>query len=1015
MIKRSIRYALALCQRVLFLLLTILLLTGLAIWWMAPGINKLRPDIEQYLTQELQLRDLTLGRLSWYWAWNIGIRADGCSFTNQDESLAVRKTQLSVQISPWQLLFGEVTPYKIHLAHGRLNLAPERSTEQGLGLLPGQLVMDDMTVAWHLGSYQGELHHFGMDFDEGRRRVTAHMPGVHLRASWDAALLPEHAVLKFDDIDWLPQPLQAYVEGRPSGRMVITRLGAKRWRIGVDAKGDNSAWQWSGIPFTLPFDAMHADLVVHAESDRTLNRIEIPSVRWRRGGDTIAASGQWYEGKLHLSATSPRLRMPLIWSWLQGMGDGDWRQWLVRMKRGQASGIKADLQLEWAEPNNGWPTAKELASMHYRVNGHVDGADIAPGLDEALITDVRGDIELDEAALHAKIASAQLPNGIGTAHATLALPWESTLLAIKGAGRIDAGQMHAWLDAKDAAGLQWVSAPSQVNFDLQWQPEEALPRTAEIRLKPADDWKLTPNGVAMTISGGQLNWRLGHGISAEGLQVHGELTEGTISFQASHQAATGWQITSLQANTSGDFAHTIRHFQLPIASPTGRYALEFTYSGTWQSRLNLTGAGWSNMLGQAKPMGMAMEIRSEGSFDAEHGHLDIDHIECPADDFQLEGSGEFGPAGLKVVLTRLQTPAFAGSVAVRAPFGSDPWEMDVQASKLDRKALPQQLPHTAEALAGKPWSLRAKVGEFIWDDAQMQDVSISLASKADSVGVFKAATADIGAIKVKNISAMFAMPGKGEIDLRHFGASMGAQSVTLSAWLTPNPKGGMRWRGFAELDGDFGRTMSRAGMSNLFSGGHMRALFSGQGEVLREQQWWQGLQGRLRMRVDDGQVLTGGTLTKFLSAISLKDLPKLLFGQREDLKKKGLFFNRLQVEATLHDQTFNIKKMAMRSPAMDMAGHGVMDLENGHIDLLMAVRPFQNLDAMLSKIPLVRDLVGGAAHSIMRKAYHMHGPVTDAKVEEITPEAAGLASPGLVESLFRLPELWFDAGKSTSH
>jgi len=143
------------------------------------------------------------------------------------------------------------------------------------------------------------------------------------------------------------------------------------------------------------------------------------------------------------------------------------------------------------------------------------------------------------------------------------------------------------------------------------------------------------------------------------------------------------------------------------------------------------------------------------------------------------------------------------------------------------------------------------------------------------------------------------------------------------------------------------------------------------------------------------------------------DLPDLFLGNRKDLNQDGLYYKRLQIEASLQNQMFNIQKLGLRSSAMDMAGKGSLNLEKNNIDLKMVVRPFQNLDALLGKIPLLRDLLGGAAHSFIRKVYHMHGPISNATVEQISPESAGLSNPGLVETLLSLPDLWF--GKKSSN
>ncbi|MFQ5519161.1 MAG: AsmA-like C-terminal domain-containing protein, partial [Mariprofundus sp.] len=172
-----------------------------------------------------------------------------------------------------------------------------------------------------------------------------------------------------------------------------------------------------------------------------------------------------------------------------------------------------------------------------------------------------------------------------------------------------------------------------------------------------------------------------------------------------------------------------------------------------------------------------------------------------------------------------------------------------------------------------------------------------------------------------------------------------------------------------------------------------------------------GLDGRLRLRVDSGRILEGGTLTTLLSAINLSQLPALLFGSREDLSGPGIMYERLQMEAIMQNQDIRVRNVAMRSTAFDLVGHGSMDIDKATIDLYMIAKPLQNLDALLAKIPLLRDLLGGRSHSLVRKVYHMHGPFTDAKVEKVKPEAAGLASAGIIEHLLGLPNAWFGSNE----
>jgi len=167
------------------------------------------------------------------------------------------------------------------------------------------------------------------------------------------------------------------------------------------------------------------------------------------------------------------------------------------------------------------------------------------------------------------------------------------------------------------------------------------------------------------------------------------------------------------------------------------------------------------------------------------------------------------------------------------------------------------------------------------------------------------------------------------------------------------------------------------------------------------------------MRVDQGRVLEGGSMSTLLSAIDLSKLPALLIGQRKDLTGPGLLYQRLQMEAIIQNQHIHVRNIIMRSTAFDLIGHGNMDIDQATIDMYLIANPLQNIDALLAKIPLLRDILGGQSHSLMRKVYHMHGPFKDAKVEAVTPESAGLASPGIIENLFSLPGQWFGSNKAS--
>jgi uncharacterized protein YhdP len=153
-------------------------------------------------------------------------------------------------------------------------------------------------------------------------------------------------------------------------------------------------------------------------------------------------------------------------------------------------------------------------------------------------------------------------------------------------------------------------------------------------------------------------------------------------------------------------------------------------------------------------------------------------------------------------------------------------------------------------------------------------------------------------------------------------------------------------------------------------------------------------------------------MTKLLAALSLADIPGFLTGNRKDITGPGMLYKRLQLEATVQGETADIRQLAMRASALDMAGKGQLNLADGVIDLYVVARPLQNLDALLNMIPLLRDVILGPAKSVFRKVYRVHGALHDATVEAVSANQAGLPSAGLLEQLISLPGRWFDASKN---
>lgn len=998
-------------QRVAVLLLLLITLTGVAAWLFMPDINRMRPQIESLLKQDMQLSELSLQGLSWYWAGHIGFKVDHCSFKTQDKMVIVDDTSLTIQVSLIGLLRGELLPKRIALQGGLLQLdASNYDHLNHPNISPTHLIMDDMNVQWRYASYQGNLKSAALDIDIPSGSALLRMPGFRLTATLDSQSQLVSADWKFDNIHWLPIEWQKFMLGNVSGEAHLQQQNTLQWKLDMQTQGSSAAINVPTGPFQLPFNQLLSTWLISFDKDYNLQQWNIPSLKWLQGKNQGMARAHWQDGKFSLSANSDYLDMPLLWSWLRPLGNTkSWLTWLSSMQHGVASDIKVSLNVPWEHPLQGLPKNKDWDKLRYHVSAQVDNADIHLGFDDNKLTHSKAKVDVDENGLKADISHVELPHQVGTASGTLNMPWKTLDIHMQAHGQTDVGKLQQWFRPSRADNLRWIDAPATTSVQLQWNPLQDEPSLAHVSLKPSATWHLEPNNIPLQIKSGEIIWDMQQGLHAKKLNIQSKLLHGEMSFQAKETAQQTVQLTSLTSHIQGDFSELDAYYHIPIEQAAGQLQADIKFDKHWYGTLNFNQASWKNFLGSHKTIKSPMQVSFQG--DLENGTLKLHKLFCNQAPIQLSGSGQINNYGLKLDLTSLKAPAFKGALKVSAPFTKDPWEMMIHAQYLNRKALPEQLPQT-EALADKPWSLQANIGNFVWDDATMTGVSMKLASKRNSAGFFKAHEIHSGTLVLQDISALFALPGGSAVDLRHLSAAMGKQHLVLSASLTPETDGGMRWQGFAQLDGDFGGTMQRAKLTKLFKGGDMHALFLGQGILLKDQPWWDGLRGRLRLRVDDGIILKGGTLTKTLAAVSLVDLPDLFFGARKDLSHDGLYYKRLQIEATLKEQMFNIHKLGLRSSAMDIAGEGSLNLEKDHIDLKMIVRPFQNLDALLGKIPLLRDLLGGAAHSLIRKIYHMHGSIANATVDQLSPEEAGLSQSGLVETLLSIPDLWF--GKNTT-
>ncbi len=1021
-------YVLGCCRRIVLLLSLLFVSLFAWLWWTLPDPNGLRPEIEAALRDQLALQQLQLGHLSWRWRGDLEIQADQLRLRSEDGRWQLAQARLFIHLSSLALLTGEWLPQRIHIEGGILQwqARPAATLQESSGhdftlpLLPAmEISVDDMQMHARWQRQHLQLHHVSIRFSSSDRRGSMQSDELQLAVHWteDGQLARLEGSLP--QLHWLPWSAALQLHGHTTMQFQLAHAGHQQWQAKCQLKAaDKASFSLPQASFSLPFERLQLNMNIQADrlfQPDTVHQLQLTRLLWQNGKDRIVGKALWRDDQLMLQAESQHLRMAQLWSWLKPIDrDPAWRDWLQHMQHGLIHQASVQLTLHWPTPWQQLPPSLQADAFRYHVVGDVRNADISLGSREHMLRQANAHVELNESGLDADIR-AQLPHGIGPAQGHLRLPWDTLMLNVRASARdVDGLRLHQWVDVEGAKRLGWQQARVAGSVSLRWDPKKSSPEFVRAELVPLQDhpWQLHLHGQNLVVSSGKVIWQSDTGLQARQLHVHGALLAGVVDF-AGNIRQQQWQFARFSGQLHGQLAELVQAFHLPVARPIGSIQANITLDqGRWQGTVELNNAAWHNFLGQNKRIGQAMKLRFSAYIKGQQ--LRLSRLSCDDARYQLRGQGALDDDGLTLDMQYIHTRAFQGSLHILAPRGQAPWRMQVRADYLKRKALPASLEAgKTTTTVDKPWLLQADIQRFDWDDARIEHMQLSMDSRRGKLGHFAAAHISSGNLRLTRVTTDFRMPGHGVIELASLKGLVNGQRMTLTATLFPRRKGGLRWRGMVDTQGPFDQLMQEAGTKKkLFDGGRAEILFAGEGVMMQDQPWWQGLRGRLRLRVDEGSIAKGGVLTKLLAISSLADLPALLIGQRKDLTHSGLFYKRLQVEATVADYTVRMHQLAMRATAMDMAGQGSYDLQHNRMDLVMVFRPLQNLDAILSKIPLLRDIIGGSAHSLMRKVYHLHGSLRDADIEQVTPSSVGLSRPGLIEGLLTLPDRWFGQMKA---
>jgi autotransporter translocation and assembly factor TamB len=176
-------------------------------------------------------------------------------------------------------------------------------------------------------------------------------------------------------------------------------------------------------------------------------------------------------------------------------------------------------------------------------------------------------------------------------------------------------------------------------------------------------------------------------------------------------------------------------------------------------------------------------------------------------------------------------------------------------------------------------------------------------------------------------------------------------------------------------------------------------LLTSEGEERTD--FWRNLGGDLKLAMRDGRI---GRFTVTAKILALLNMAQLMNLKGPDLTAEGMPYQRLTADIKVAGGIARTEDLVLDSRAIKLSAVGSVNLAEDTLDLTVAVRPFQNVDLILTAIPLAGWILGGKEKSILVAYYRVTGSLRDPQVTAVPLKSVGRNIFGIFRNLLEIPE-----------
>jgi hypothetical protein len=157
------------------------------------------------------------------------------------------------------------------------------------------------------------------------------------------------------------------------------------------------------------------------------------------------------------------------------------------------------------------------------------------------------------------------------------------------------------------------------------------------------------------------------------------------------------------------------------------------------------------------------------------------------------------------------------------------------------------------------------------------------------------------------------------------------------------------------------------------------------------------LQGHLEFAAKDGKIYRHPLLGRLFAFLNVTEL---LRGKLPDLGRDGFAYSSIKIKGDMKNGKLILKEAVVVGKTMNIAGEGEVDFVSNKIDVTLLIAPFKTLEYIISKIPLIRNIL---SNKLVTIPVRFTGDINDPDVIPLDPQAIGQNLLNIMKGILSLP------------